>query len=196
MEIYRAESQAIRDKRRQENPIPNSRGRQVQSRSSTKEIGEVYTEKWEQRWTQSRDKYTRSAPTWKDDWEFQPLHIYDNKPKHLATAIMLLRTEVLGLRAWLASIGVPDTEPTCTCGHSRQTLAHVLAFCPDTREARLKLITRAGTSHIAALLKDKDKAAIAGQWLLDTNLLEHFQIAIDVTNTDTTKWRPFNRLGA
>ena len=105
---------------------------------------------------------------------------------------MLLGTEILGLRAWLAKIGVPNIDPTCTCGHSRQTLTHVMAFCLDTEDARLKLLTRGGTTHVRDLLRDKNKATIPGQWLLDTRLGDHLQTAIEVANTDTAKWQPFH----
>jgi len=105
---------------------------------------------------------------------------------------MLLRTEILGLRAWLAKIGVPNIDPICTWGHSRQTLTHVMAFCPDTKDARLQLLTRGGTIHVRDLLRDKNKATIAEQWLLDTRLLDHLQTAIEVANTDTTNWQPFH----
>ena len=94
----------------------------------------------------------RSAVTWTEGWETQPLALYDEVPKHVATAILLLRTEVLGLRAWLARIGVPDVGPECSCGGPRQTLQHVLAFCPDQVTARVKLLERARTTRINQLL--------------------------------------------
>jgi hypothetical protein len=142
IEVYRLGSWVIRDKQRQEQPRANNIGRQVQAQSAAREIGQLFTKKWEQRWRAAGSKPYREAPTWKDDREFQPLQLYDDKPKHLATAIMLLRTEIIGLRAWLAKIGVSNIDPTCTCGHSRQTLTHVMAFCPDTKDARLQLLTR------------------------------------------------------
>ncbi|KAF1923906.1 uncharacterized protein M421DRAFT_73891, partial [Didymella exigua CBS 183.55] len=76
----------------------------------------------------------------------------------------LLRTEVLGLKAWLAQIRVLGTNPDCTCGHPRQTLSH----------ARLKLMERAGTTDLPRILINQEKVVAAGRWLLDTGLLEQF----------------------
>ena len=41
----------------------------------------------------------RAAATWNTPWEMSPLTLYDNLPKHQTTALMLLRTEVIGLNA-------------------------------------------------------------------------------------------------
>ena|SRR5947209_1139203 len=98
----------------------------------------------------------------------------------------------MGLKAWLAKIGVPDASPECTCGGPRQTLQHVLAFCPDQTEARLKLIRRAGTTRIDRLLSEKETAATAGRWLLDTGLLDQFRVAREIEETDTGGWTPFD----
>ncbi|KAF1980920.1 hypothetical protein K402DRAFT_255211 [Aulographum hederae CBS 113979] len=42
------------------------------------------------------------ATTWKTGWEQQPLALYEKLPKHMANALFLLRTEVLGTRDWLS----------------------------------------------------------------------------------------------
>ena len=41
------------------------------------------------------------------------------------------------------------------------------------------------------LLREKDTAKWAGQWLLDTGLLEYLQVALKVEATDTWDWAPF-----
>jgi len=41
------------------------------------------------------------------------------------------------------------------------------------------------------LLCEKDTARGAGQWLLDTGLLEYLQVALKVEATDTGDWAPF-----
>jgi len=79
---------------------------------------------WKKRWVRAAEA------TWNTPWEMSPLTLYDNLPKHQATALMLLRTEVIGLNAWLASIQVPDVLPRCDCGWHAQTVRHVLLHCP------------------------------------------------------------------
>lgn len=169
------------------------RSRQIQARSAIKEIGEEFTEQWKERWEVEKRKPYRSAPTWNDPWESQPLHLYDNVPKHVATAILLLRTEVLGTRAWLAKAAVPGILPTCTCGHSRQTLTHLRAYCRDASEARLKLLERAGTIRTDRLLTHKDTAWMAGRWLLDTNVLDYFRTAKEDEKVEMESWTPFQK---
>ena len=71
----------------------------------------------------------RAAATWNTPWEMSPLTLYKNLSKHQTTALMLLRTEVIGLNAWLASIHVPDILPRCDCGWRAQTVRHVLLHC-------------------------------------------------------------------
>jgi hypothetical protein len=66
--------------------------------------------KWKERWTNAANGKT--ATIWNTP---SPLKLYDNLPKHCATALMLLRTEVIGLNAWLASVGVLDILPRCDC---------------------------------------------------------------------------------
>ena len=79
------------------------------------------------------------------------LPLYEGQSKAESTAAFLLRTEVLGLNAWLASIHVPQITPHCTCGWPTQTVRHVLLFC-NHRTARDQLLARAGTSDITQML--------------------------------------------
>ena len=41
------------------------------------------------------------------------------------------------------------------------------------------------------LLSKGDTAKWAGQWLLETGLLEYFQVALKVEATNTGDWAPF-----
>jgi hypothetical protein len=41
--------------------------------------------------------------------------LYDSFTKAEATALFPVRTEVIGLRSWLASVGVPGILPQCNC---------------------------------------------------------------------------------
>ena len=90
-----------------------------------------------------------------------------------------------------AIIGVPGITPECSCGHQRQTIQHVLGYCPDQVEARTKLIGRTGHTQMDRLLRERDTAKWAGQWLLDTGLLEYLQVALKVEATNTGDWAPF-----
>src|SRR3954452_10241593 len=47
-------------------------------------------------------------------------------PNHRATALMLLRTEVIGLNAWLVSVRVPGVLSYCYCGWHAKTVRHIV----------------------------------------------------------------------
>ena len=87
----------------------------------------------------------------------------------------------------------PKTYPTpkCSCGPPRQTIQHVLEFCPEQIEARAKLVKRAGHTQMDRLLSKGDTAKWAVQQLLDTGLLECFQVALEVEVTNKEDWALF-----
>ena len=146
---------------------------------------------WKGRWQQESIKTSRSATIWLDDWTEQPLRLYDNLPKHEATALFLLCTEVLGLKEWLARIGVPGVTPMCPCGTGRQTIRHLLAFCPEQIQPRANLLLRTGTTELQEILTNKKMVKAAAQWLLETNTLEQFRIAKEIACEKTGDWAPF-----
>lgn len=149
--------------------MPDRRRDQIQVRGQVKEIG-VEPQEECRRWESQAAKPHQHAPTWKEGCLSQPTRMYDRVRKHMTTAILLLRSEVLRLRACLSGIGVPGVMPECSCGHPRQTIQHVLGFCPNRIEARTKLLERAGHTQMVRLLSEGDTARWAGQWLLVTGL--------------------------
>ena len=136
-------------------------------------------------------KTGRSSATFSGGWETLPLSLYKDLPKYEVTAVFLLRTEVLGLNDWLARIGVPGISPKCPCGTGRQTLQHILAFCPSQTRPRANLLLKTGTTELREILKEKKKAKAAAQWLLETDLLEQFRVAKEIEKESTEDWAPF-----
>ena len=171
-------------------PTPAQRGSRVQVRSPIKNIGEELQEERKRRWESQAAKPHRHAPTRKEGWSGQSTCVYDDVQKHVATAMFLLRSGVLELRAWLSGVGVPGVTPECSCGYPRQPIQHVLGFCPNQVEARTKLLDRTGHTQMDRLLRKKDTARWTGQWLLDIGLLEYLQVVLKVEATDTEDWAP------
>ena len=167
------------------------RGQALQHQSHIQAVDGVFSEAWRRRWEREAQKRGREAAIWKGGWEMRPAHLYDDLPKHLATAAFLLRSEVLGLRGWLAAIGVPGVDPACSCGARRQTLTHVLSFCPDLAIPRLRLMEKAGTTSLRQLVGEKSALRHAARWLLDTGLLEHLEVAKGIEKEDIRGWAPF-----
>lgn len=201
MSILREEADAIvaisQERQREERaqrPGRRECQRTMQFRSKHTNIDAHFTKQWEKRWRTTADAIPRQAVTWKSEWPQQPLSLYEGLQKHEATALFLLRTEVLGLNNWLARIGVPDILPGCPCGAARQTLTHILAFCPDLGEARTRLFDRAGTTALDTILTDPKKVMYAARWLLETGTLGQFSVALEVEKEETEGWKAFQAL--
>ena len=98
---------------------------------------------WERRWKKAARTQTargQEATTWSNPWATRTSKLYEGLPKYLATALLLLRTEVLGLNAWLARVKVPGVSPHCPCGWHEQTVRHVFFSCPRHDETRQALV--------------------------------------------------------
>ena len=139
---------------------------------------------WKQRWT--RKSARQKATTWKSDWA-QPVHqLYDGLHKHEATALFLLRTEVLGLNVWLASVGVPGVDKQCSCGWPAQTVRHVLLFCPNHTDSRAHYFQRTGIADLCGALSTAASAHQAARWLVASDLFSHLNLARQITQEDTS----------
>src|SRR5881394_4514968 len=110
-----------------------------------------------------------------DPWSLKVAKLYDGLTKAEATALFLLRTEVIGLNAWLASVRVPDILPACTCGWWAQTVRHVLLHCPLYERA--SLIRQAQTESLPAILSQPAGARAAAKWLIRNGILQQFNTA-------------------
>ncbi|KAI0999773.1 hypothetical protein K3495_g8425 [Podosphaera aphanis] len=140
-----------------------------------KSIGKWIKLEWQRRW--SRYKGKRSAETWKTPWHRKTLKLYEGLKKHEATAVMLLRTEVIGLNSWLASIRVPGISPRCTCGEWAQTVKHILCYCGEHSALRSEMFRRAGTSSFQRLLQTPRGCHAAARMLISTGRLQQFAVA-------------------
>jgi hypothetical protein len=55
----------------------------------------LWLNEWKNRWMHIAAG--KQAATWNTSWETNPSVLYNNLPKHQSTALILLRTEVIGL---------------------------------------------------------------------------------------------------
>ena len=172
----------------------SNRPRTMQMRSTGTLIDSHFTEVWRQRWIAEVEKRrNHRARVWHSPWQLRPLSLYGDRPKHASTALFLLRTEVLGINSWLANV-IPDHDPACGCGAPRQTLGHLLSFCPNTTQALARLMASTGSTNLRGLLDDKEKVGAATRWLLDTGALGQFRVAVEVEEEEVGTWRPFEAL--
>jgi hypothetical protein len=118
--------------------------------------------------------------------------LYSNEPKHQATALFLLRTEVIGLNAWLASIHVPNITPECGCGWQAQTVEHVLTTCPLYSDSRAELIRRINCEEGRKMLARPESAQAVARWFVQQGILGHLNTAREVEEEveDHTPFQP------
>jgi hypothetical protein len=138
---------------------------------------------WHERW---QDKaQNKHAAVWQDLAAKYRLLLYDGLDKAAATALFLLRTEVIGLNAWLASIGVPETHPRCPCGHPSQTVKHIVTYCPQ--QDRSRLLPELQTLQFPDLLCCPKSAKAVARWFIRQRILPQFSTAHDITMEDHTR---------
>jgi hypothetical protein len=147
---------------------------------------------WRRRWT--REANGKTPATWNTPWQRNPLSLYEGLPKHQATALLLLRTEVIGLKAWLASIRVPEILPQCDCGWQAQTVRHILLHCPNYAQTRPDLIRQTGSEDLRLILSRTASAQAAARWLTRIGILAQFNVACEIEAEDTTDHAPFQEL--
>jgi hypothetical protein len=148
---------------------------------------------WQKRWEAAK---ARGGPAaiWQTKWPTPTVPFYEGLPKHVATAAFLLRTEVIGLRAWLHKMRVPDISPTCDCGWHSQTVRHIMIYCPLLTQQRTALYSAAGSNNLLEILSRPDGVQAAGRWLLSCGLLPHLRLAGQIHDEDTGAYSPFPEL--
>jgi len=146
---------------------------------------------WQRRWEGIARKLPNRhrAATWNTPWAQDVRKLYAGLTKAEATALILMRTEVIGLNAWLAAAQVPNTPPTCPCGWYAQTVRHVLLYC--SRHDRTELLTQCGTERFEEILMRPDCAKHAARWLVRSGAMEQFRLAAEITGEDIEGYKAF-----
>jgi hypothetical protein len=140
--------------------------------------------KWEEQWRQYGTN--RREATWRETWTKQPRRLYDGCTKAQATALFLMRTEVIGLNKWLTTRHVPGVGKECGCGWHEQTVQHVVLHCP--RYNRETLLPRLRSERLAHILEDPTQARTTAEWFIQQNILRQFLVAREIESTDRGKY--------
>jgi hypothetical protein len=111
------------------------------------------------------------------------LRKYQDLIKAQSSLLVQVRTGVIGLRDFLFKQNVPISTPYCSCGEGRETVEHLVIWCPilpkprtwPTREIRthrdLSLVLQGEGSRNLRLLKK-----VLG-WLMDSGRLVEYKLA-------------------
>lgn len=132
------------------------------------------------------------AATWTEEWEDESLGLYDGLTKLEASAVFVMRTEIMGLRSWLASIHVSGITPECDCGWRHQTLVHVFDFC--AKYDRSSFQAESGTTSIRRALTTKKGCKAAAEWMLTNNILPYMSMAYNALKEDRSGYATAPRL--
>ena len=136
---------------------------------------------WRHRWEQYRDRarglHTIAPVANRAEWDANQYRIHEGLRKAESTVATLLRTEHIGLNDYLHGRRVPDCPtPVCDCGWPRQTVKHIVLFCPRFARDRDKMIKEAGTSDLTTLLSSPRGIRAAAKWFLWQDILTQFSL--------------------
>ena len=147
---------------------------------------------WQRRWeaTLRKLRHRHRATAWQTPWKQEPHMLYAGLSKAETTALFLMKTEVLGLNACLASVGVPEVLPTCPCGWHAQTVRHVLLHCPNYD--RVGLLRSCGTERLEEMLTRHECVKHVACWWIASEVMEQFRLAKEIGAEDITGYRPFS----
>jgi hypothetical protein len=147
---------------------------------------EVLTREWEDRWKkQIGGRPRRIADEGSPSQLFtdKTLQKHQDLTKAQSSLLVQARTGVIGLRDFLFKQNVPVLTPYCSCGEGRETVEHLVIWCPippkprtwPTREIRthrdLSLVLQGEGSRNLWLLRK-----VLG-WLMDSGRLVEYKLA-------------------
>ena len=103
------------------------------------------------------------------------LEIYKERAKPITSILVLLRTEKIGLRAFLYGMKVPSIDnPQCVCGQQEETVRHFLLECTQWDRQR-ETLGPFRNKDLKAILESREGSRRATEFVLQTKRLEQFQ---------------------
>ena len=138
--------------------------RQAQSLSSI--VEEWAKKKWENRWKHYLSTAPRSkkTPAHEEELGHRRTKLHQGLCKAESSLAIQLRTEKIGLSAFLHARKVPDVvSPACQCGWRHQDPEQVVISCPERARHRRRLYDAAGTDRYHEILSTGKGAPRGGQ---------------------------------
>lgn len=103
--------------------------------------------------------------------------------KAVSSLAVQMRTEKIGLADSLFRRRVPGVDSaTCQCGYLRQTVKHVIMFCPDFVDR--STLRAGGAMNFRRLTETNAGIKAAAKWLMQTKLLKQHAVAETLLNDD------------
>ena len=108
----------------------------------------------------------------------EALTLYEGRTKAFSSALILLRTEKIGLRAFLYGMKVPGIDnPQCNCQQQEETVQHFLLECTQWDEQR-NILGPYRHRSLGYILGSREGSGKAVEFLLQTKRLEQFQAVV------------------
>jgi hypothetical protein len=164
----------------------------AQPQSLASELHKTAERSWEMRWTAYLNTLpdNRTRPPALAETDRNRTQIYEGINKSMCSLITQIRTEKIGLNAFLADRRVPGYTAQCPCGFRRQTAKHIIRFCPSYAEDREELFRDAGTRDYSWMLASPYGASTAARWLQRRDLLHQFQLGLDDRERNSSRRNP------
>lgn len=148
---------------------------------------------WKARWGTAeearRQRGRHSLPANTPDFSSQALKKHEGLRKHESSLLTQIRTETIGLNAFLFGCKVPDVmSPLCRCGRASETAAHLILHCTeltDQRRALDEALERPLRTcrDLADATREKGTAAIVVRWFLKLERLLEYRLAQRIAAT-------------
>jgi len=167
------------------NLIETQRGQRHQNMRGKGKNDWWLQEQWERRWEQERKRKEQAQPgqeipaAWNTPRREGGIRLHKGWTRPQSTMATLIRTEHIGLGAYLTKRRVPGATPECSCGYRAQTVKHILIFCHKRQQARERLFREAGTSNWKDLVNTRRGLQAAARWMIHEAVLDQFSLARD-----------------
>ena len=144
-------------------------------------LAKIFNNQWKQTWSAYQAAHQRHpCAALTEGLSIKRLGLHKNFSKSESSLIIQMRTERIGLADYLFSRRVPTfASPACSCGWARQTLKYVLLSCPRFVNGRSNMCRDAGTTDYRRLLTTEKGLRASARWLMRTNLLTQFSLAVE-----------------
>lgn len=137
---------------------------------------------WEKNWSQQHVR--PGAPLAARTFGRYNYHIYKDLKRAEASIAIQIRSEHIGLRAYLHQRRVPGHESkSCPCGYLSQNPEHMVLVCKEWVRGRSLWRAKARDRQYQAIIKNKRDIQRVTRWILSENYLEQFSLAVE-----TERW--------
>ena len=104
-----------------------------------------------------------------------PIQIHQNLSRAQSSIATQVRSEHIGLNAYLYRRNVPGVgKPCCQCGYPSQNIKHMVMSCPRWAKGRGELLRKLTTRSFEAMVNNVKDVTTIAQWIQKEGWLEQF----------------------